>query len=330
MAILSLSPPPVPPLNSFSLSPAIRTHPSFIHGTHLNLSLNSLTSPAKRRIKPNSSLPTNTINEQEQQQEEEDYLVLTALRSEFNNIVILESEKTKVLLLDDSGNVHSIMYKGQTWTNSYWDEFSSLPAIIPNGPVAIFGLGGGTVAHQLLDVCPSLIVEGWELDNILVDKARQFFGLSNLEKGNDSRGILRIRVGDALSSSASVAGGYAGIVVDLFSDAKVLPQLEKAETWVQMREKLMPNGRIMVNCGGASGVSSGERGWEVNLVIEAMCRALGGHVVNWKKMPENESGNYLAFTGPLPDLELWSESVPEKLTSSVKLWSPCDVSGPLS
>lgn len=328
MALLSLSQPRVPPLNSIS---PIRTHPCFIHGAgaHQNFPFKTVTTPSKLRVGPNSSSPTNTISEQQRGEvEEEDYLILTATRSEYNNIVILETENSKVLLLDESGNVHSILYKGKKWTNSYWDEFSSLPAIIPNGPVAIFGLGGGTVAHQLLDFWPSLNIDGWELDEILVDRARQFFGLSDLEKGNNgSGGVLRVCVGDALSPLASVEGGYAGILVDLFAGAKVLPQLEKVETWVEMREKLMPNGRIMVNCAGASdGINGGgvNRGWEVNLVIEAMCRALGGQLVNWKQMPENESRNYLALTGPLPDLEMWSASVPEKLSSAVKLWKPCE------
>lgn len=81
------------------------------------------------------------------------------------------------------------------------DEFASLPAIVPKGPIAIFGLvslcitwtssleiyfslnqthnfmhavtffwmfqGGGTAAHLMLDLWPSLQLEGWEIDGIV-------------------------------------------------------------------------------------------------------------------------------------------------------------------
>ncbi|XP_021745025.1 uncharacterized protein LOC110710981 [Chenopodium quinoa] len=275
--------------------------------------------------RPNHYSSSLSANSSVAEQQEEEYQVLTATRSEYNKIVILESENSKVLLLDDSGNVHSILYKGQKWTNSYWDEFTSLPAIIPKGgPVAIFGLGGGTVAHQLLHFWPYLVIDGWELDDVLIDRARMYFGMSELEMTtNNNGGFLRVCVGDALSPTAKVAGGYAGIIVDLFANAEVLPELEVAQTWLNIKDKLMPNGRIMVNCGGAKEILNGGKEWEVNLTIKALCEAFGQELVNWKKMPDNESGNYLAFTGPLLELDMWSQSVPEKLSSAVKQWRPC-------
>ncbi|KAH9607665.1 hypothetical protein KSS87_011634 [Heliosperma pusillum] len=200
---------------------------------------------SKPFTKPLRSSSQNSLAPAQEEQDEDDFRVLTATKTEYNNIVILESSTSKVLLLDDSCNVHSILYKADKWTNSYWDENTTLPAIIPHGPIAVYGLGGGTVAHQLLHFYPALCIHGWELDEVLVDRARQFFGLSELEKANTSGGILEIHVGNALSRMASIEGGYAGIVVDLFSDAKVLQELEKAETWFEMKEKLMTNG-VMV------------------------------------------------------------------------------------
>lgn len=66
-------------------------------------------------------------------------------------------------------NVHSVINKGgQNWTGSYWDEFASLPPIIPNGPVAIYGLGGGTAARLMLELWPTMQLEGWEIDEIVL------------------------------------------------------------------------------------------------------------------------------------------------------------------
>ncbi|KAK6948033.1 hypothetical protein RJ641_001506 [Dillenia turbinata] len=226
-------------------------------------------------------------------------------------------------------NIHSVLNKGRKWTDSYWDEFASLPAIVPKGPIAIFGLGGGTAANLMLDLWPSLQLEGWEIDEILIDKAREHLGLYKIEQRNQAGGFLTVRVGDALHPSANVPGGYAGIIVDLFSDGKVLPQLQKAATWLDLHDRLMPHGRIMVNCGGSSdsahcaangNMPPTDGAWVQNSTIKALCKAFPGQLC-WKRIPGGE--NYLAVTGPTPDLTLWSASVPFELRSSVKQWRSC-------
>lgn len=189
--------------------------------------------------------------------------------------------------------------------------------------------------HLLLRSWPSLQLYGWELDRILIDKARDYFGLSDLEKSTHGGGILHVKIGDALSSSSNIPGGYAGIIVDLFAGGKVLPQLEKPETWLELRRKLMVNGRTMVNCGGLNSVTSDraneinqpkilieDRDWVHHSTIQAMHSAFGGQVC-WKRMPDGIGRNYLALTGPLPDPTSWADSVPSKLASSVKLWNSC-------
>lgn len=251
----------------------------------------------------------------------EDIKVLTAVRSSYNDIMILETPDSRMLLLDSSQNVHSIFNKaGNKWTNSYWDEFATLPPIVPNGPIAIFGLGGGTTADLILEIWPSLQLEGWEIDEILIDKARDYLGLSELEKCNEAGGRLKVLIGDALSANASIAGGYAGIIVDLFSNGGVLPELEKVETWMQMREKLMPNGRIVVNCGGVS--EAGSLDWEQNYALRALNKAFPAEL-NWKLLPENKGANFLGLTGALPDLSAWSSALPHELRSSVHQWRIC-------
>ncbi|KAJ6702062.1 SAM-DEPENDENT METHYLTRANSFERASE SUPERFAMILY PROTEIN [Salix koriyanagi] len=182
--------------------------------------------------KPNAHATTTlqvkgSSSDSKKEEQEEEYKVLTAVKSQYNDILIVDTPKTRMLLLDSTHNVHSLLYKdGQKWTRSYWDEFASLPAIIPQGPVAIFGLGGGTAAHLMLDVWPSLQLEGWEIDEILINKARDYFGLSDLEKQTQAGGILHVVVGDALCSLEDDSRKYAGIVIDLFYGGKVLPQLQ--------------------------------------------------------------------------------------------------------
>lgn len=46
----------------------------------------------------------------------------------------------------------------------------------------------------------------------VIDKAREYFGLSELEKHTQDGGVLHIHIGDALSPSVTFPGGYAGKV----------------------------------------------------------------------------------------------------------------------
>ncbi|KAM0938747.1 putative S-adenosyl-L-methionine-dependent methyltransferase [Dioscorea sansibarensis] len=261
------------------------------------------------------------------------FSVIAALQSQHNEIVVVDTPDSRVLLLDSTHNIHSMLNKEQKWTGSYWDEFVSLPAIVPPGPIAIFGLGGGTAAQLMLQSWPALQLEGWEIDGILIDIARQYFGLSGLEKPTEAGGSLSVHIGDALSPSATVPGGFAGIIVDLFCDGKILPKLKEVSTWLDINKKLLPHGRIMVNCGGAHGDVSdgGERptntnvsngSWLQNSTIKALCQAFPNELI-WKRMAEQESENYLALTGPPPDLNAWSAALPSPLSSNVKHWRPC-------
>ncbi|CAN0911723.1 Probable polyamine aminopropyl transferase [Linum grandiflorum] len=266
---------------------------------------------------------------------EEDLQLVTAVRSQYNHIAIVDTPSARVLLLDSTHSVHSILHKDQKWTDSYWDEFASLPPIVPEGPISILGLGGGTAAHLMLDLWPSLQLEGWEIDEILIDKARIFFGLSELEKKTPAGGCLHVCIGDALQSTENDHGKYAGIIVDLFNEGKVLPELEQVSTWLELKRRLMANGRIMVNCAGIHGTSDMvdrrnhlEGKWGEHAVIKAMHEAFPGEQLSWKMMQDEKGANYLALTGPLPDLSWWSGMVPDELSESVKQWRACNFAGP--
>ncbi|KAL3505678.1 hypothetical protein ACH5RR_031060 [Cinchona calisaya] len=321
MMILStptISPPSSPPLSRFTCTPqCCRPHlrRSSSSNSPFPFTGRRISRPALRRSSSNTQVIHHSTEEQPPPA-----TILTAVRSIYNDITILETPTSRILLLDSTHSIHSIINKEEKnkWTDSYWDEFATLPAIVPDGPIAIFGLGGGTAADLMLHLWPSLYIEGWEIDEILIHKSREFLGLSELEKC----GRLKVRIGDALSANASVPGGYAGIVVDLFSDGRILPELEEVETWVEMKEKLMQNGRIMVNCGGVcvEEVNKGCLDWEKNYALRAMKKAFDGEELNWKIMAENKGANFLGLTGDLPDLSTWSSALPDELSYSVHQW----------
>ncbi|XBH58381.1 uncharacterized protein [Aegilops tauschii subsp. strangulata] len=282
---------------------------------------------ARLRCAPDEVAAT-TAEQRQGEGEEEELVLLASYRTAFNEVImVIDSPSNRYLVLDPTRNVHSILPKKGAWTNSYWDECVSLPTVVPRGPVALLGLGAGTAAHMMLEVWPWIQLIGWEIDPTVIELSRDYFGMSTLEKTTELGGSLSVHIGDALSPSATVEGGFAGIVVDLFADGEVLPQLQEVDTWLEIAKKLMPDGRIMVNCGaGDAAVSlaadADVSSWVQNPTIKALCSAFPGQL-NWKRLSEKESVNYVALTGPLPDLEEWSASVPSELSLRVKQWVPC-------
>ncbi|GJP37157.1 hypothetical protein CLOM_g21596 [Closterium sp. NIES-68] len=206
---------------------------------------------------------------------------------------------SRVLLLDQPGNIHSMYFKYKPWTDSYYDLFTLLPPLLPPGPIAILGLAAGTGARLLLRHYPHLELHGWEIDDHVIQVARSYFDLEELEDGSfaaqqlrpyvpfsdsdsdtiegdcigeeeteretpapsagtteadtshvDGVGRLVVHCGDALSTSATVLGGFAGIIVDLYSRGAVVAPLQQVDTWRALSGRLHEGGKILVNCGG--------------------------------------------------------------------------------
>ena len=90
----------------------------------------------------------------------------------------------------------------------------------------------------------------------------------------------------------------------------------QVETWLQISKKLMPSGRIMVNCGGADVEESISSSWVQNPTVKALCSAFPGQV--WC----NSSAIFICtsitkiiyFQLLLPDLRVFSAKIS-------KLWS---------
>ncbi|KAL0651345.1 hypothetical protein Bca4012_094036 [Brassica carinata] len=73
------------------------------------------------------------IQQESRRVEEEEYWIVTALRSKYNEIVIVDTVDARYLLLDSTKNAHSVINKGgQNWTG----RVCKLP-IVPDGPIAI-------------------------------------------------------------------------------------------------------------------------------------------------------------------------------------------------
>lgn len=292
---------------------------------------------------------------------DQDVQMLIKMRSRYNLIRVLEVARradhplagARLLLLDKPGNIHSIYFKYRVLTDSYYDVFGALPPLLPEGPLALLGLGAGTAARILLYFWPSLEIHGWELDAAVINVARQYFDLSELERGStsdqepllprlprtdhgrengepasSSDGRLLVHEGDALKPQARVDGGFAGIIVDLFAEGTVIPALQQYSTWHSLKKKLRPGGRVMVNCGGpcveAEGVGKKDGRTIMLDTLAALASVFPGEL-HWKSVGDEEDiymDNCIAMTGPLPNFQAWKQRTPENLADALKGWKP--------
>ncbi|KAD4889024.1 hypothetical protein E3N88_21097 [Mikania micrantha] len=253
---------------------------------------------------------------------------LARFKSRHNYIRVLEVSRksdhpfagSRLLLLDTPGNIHSISFLLKLLTDTYFDVFATFPPILPPGPLGILGFGAGSAAKLILELYPQGVIHGWELDPAVISVGREYFGLSKLERRYPDR--LFIYVGNALN--ANIDSGFSGLLVDLFSNGCLIPELQVPETWMKMKTKLRDGGRIMVNVGGSC-VEAEDSRVDGKAVMEETLKAMEKvfpgevHVLNlgWKK-----DDSSIAVTGKLPDFDSWKKDVPKSLRFYVDMWKP--------
>lgn len=255
--------------------------------------------------------------------------------SEYLHPSIAELRGSRILILDNQGNIHSIFreaQKGQLQpTRSYWDVMAAFPSLLPStsseGPIAILGLGAGTIARMIHYLYPSVKMEGWELDPAIVAGGRLWMGLNDVE----ASGSLKVNTADAFE--ASRPGGFPGIIVDIFSDGMLLPRLTQPEAWHAIKNMLSKDGgRVMVNLGQTMSARADVAEAEMTKAAVASLRLVFGQVslLIIRNMdgggPEGEmehgTSNCLALTGSIEGVnEAWSHISDELRTVKKYKWA---------
>ncbi|XP_059643034.1 uncharacterized protein LOC132284909 [Cornus florida] len=253
---------------------------------------------------------------------------LVKFKSRHNYIRVLDVSRkadhpfagSRLLLLDGPGNIHSISFLFKSLTNTYFDVFATLPPIMPPGPLGILGFGAGSAARSILELYPQGVIRGWELDPAVIAVGREYFGLSKLEKQYPDR--LFIYIGNALN--ASVKNGFSGILVDLFSQGSLIPELQDPNTWVKLKKSLRRGGRIMVNVGGSCvEAEDSRRDGKVVMEesLEALHKAFPGQVFVLS-LGNRKNDSSIALTGDFPDTVAWKKALPKSLQFYVDMWTP--------
>ncbi|GBF88495.1 hypothetical protein Rsub_01208 [Raphidocelis subcapitata] len=207
-------------------------------------------------------------------------------------------------------------------TYAVWDFMATFPVLLDEGPIGIFGWGGGTVARLFAEVYnPPPPLVAWEFDPRVVEASRIGFGLAEV---SEAAGIGEVQIGDPLEAAAP-EGGYAGIVVDLFVAGQLPPVLVLDATWRAIRSKLSDPaaGRVIARLGPAT-KEDGSLVPQAVLALNAMAAAFDGEV-SFIDPPVGSQLDVLALTGPLPDRREWAQAVGPVLAPYTVDWEPWEI-----
>uniref|UniRef100_A0A0D9WMK2 PABS domain-containing protein n=1 Tax=Leersia perrieri TaxID=77586 RepID=A0A0D9WMK2_9ORYZ len=221
----------------------------------------------------------------------------------------------RLLLLDSRGG-------GDPLTSTYLDVFATIPPLLPQSAssLAVLGFGAGSAARSILHFFPHLpSLHGWEIDPAVISVSRDFFDLAELEEQHADR--LFVHVGDAFHAE----GVFGGVLVDLFANGSVLPELQEASTWRRIGAMVAAGGRIMVNCGGPCvEAEEEERDGEAvkEATLGALMAAFGCEMVSVMEVDQS----WVAMTGPAVSPVMaaaWKGKLPPELRRYVDMWRPC-------
>lgn len=213
-------------------------------------------------------------------------------RSAFNDVRVVfhPADGLFTLHLEAGGPVQSEYKPDRVLTGLCWDRLALLPPLIPAGPIGLLGLGGGCTVRLFRTFWPQRRLVVWELDPVVVEVAREYFGVDP---------DVEVRVGDAF---AETEGGFAGFLVDIHPH----DVLRDRAVWEGLAARLAPGGRVMVN------LITAEGGREV----EALVKEVFGEAVT-----QEVAKNIIVLSGPAPDVETWRAAVPAPLPELVRDWT---------
>jgi hypothetical protein len=129
-------------------------------------------------------------------------------------------------------------------TGGYWDTFLALPLLsgAPAGRLAVLGNAAGTVARAYGTAWPQTHVDGVELDPLVTQVGRRYFGEGRLP-------MLTVHTDDARPYLAHTSTRYDEIVVDAYRQPYIPFYLTTKEFFTLVRDRLTPSGVVAINVG---------------------------------------------------------------------------------
>ncbi len=167
--------------------------------------------------------------------------VLFRKDTQYHRVVVTEDATTRHLRFDRSHQAAMDLKDGFSGPIVY-PNYLHLPlALDPSAKkVLVMGLGGGTISKRYWRDYPGMTVDSVEIDPVVVDVAKRYFGLPE-----DDR--LRTITMDARRYIQTTRATYDIVIVDCYYDDALPFHLTTREFFQEVKARLAPGGVVAYN-----------------------------------------------------------------------------------
>lgn len=171
--------------------------------------------------------------------------------SAYNYIQVQEQSGYALLKLNDGQGVHSIYHPDTLNYGGPWEQFLVGPYFYANRKpqdikrMAIVGLAAGTAARQASAVYGAIPIDGFELDEQIVEVGEKYFGL-NLPN-------LTVHIGDGRLNLERSPYKYDIVAVDAYRPPYIPPHMTTQEFFGIIASHLTNDGVLTINVGSVPG-----------------------------------------------------------------------------
>ena len=171
--------------------------------------------------------------------------------SAYNYIQVQEKNGYTLLKLNDGQGEHSIYHPDTLNYGGPWEQFLVGPYFYTNRKpqdvkrMAIVGLAAGTAARQASAVYGDILIDGYELDEKIVEVGEKYFGL-NLPN-------LTVHIGDGRLNLDRSEYKYDIIAVDAYRPPYIPPHMTTQEFFEIAASHLTDDGVLTINVGSVPG-----------------------------------------------------------------------------
>lgn len=171
--------------------------------------------------------------------------------SSYNYIQVVEKNDLRVLRLNEGQGQHSVYHPTQLVYNGPWEMVLAAPffneGMNPEDvrSLAIVGLAAGTTARQAAAVYPAIRIDGWEIDEKIIEVGRQYFDMNQPN--------LNVFIQDGRWGLEHADHTYQVISVDAYRPPYIPWHLTTVEFFTAVREHLTADGVMVINVGRAPG-----------------------------------------------------------------------------
>jgi len=166
--------------------------------------------------------------------------------SAFHHIIVEDSNGVRRLTFDRSRQSAMSLDDPYEGGFEYTDFFHVPMALNPQARRVLFlGLGGGTGPKRFLRDYPESIVEAVDVDSMVIQVAREYFGLPDSDR-------LTVVAEDARAYVKRSDGPWDVVVIDVYTTNRygtaVPAHVTTREFFSEVRSKLAPGGIVVFNC----------------------------------------------------------------------------------